>query len=67
MSGVPREKETYRDTLERVREKADKLYPDQIIYKTEQVAAILGVSRRTAYNWGFKGWNTCEQIARRIC
>lgn len=63
---MPREKENYRDTLERVRERADKLYPEQIVYTTAQVADILGVSRKTAYNWGFRRWSTCEEIARRI-
>lgn len=63
---MPREKELYRDTLERVRERADRLFPDKLIYNTQEVAKILGCSVSTLYRRGMQGNYTAEQLARRL-
>ncbi|HJB41853.1 MAG TPA: helix-turn-helix domain-containing protein [Candidatus Gemmiger avicola] len=64
---MPKEPVNYRDTLDRVRARADELYPGKLIYTISEAAKILGVGRSTMYRWGFRKFTTAEQIARKIC
>lgn len=61
---MPREKELYRDTLERIRKRADELYPDKLVYTQKEAAQIIGVSPMTLYRKGLKNMITAEQLAR---
>lgn len=62
---MPREKELYRDTLERIRARADQLFPDKLVYSQCEAAQIVGVSTKTLYRKGLCGkLITAEQIAR---
>lgn len=61
---MPREKELYRDTLERIRTRADQLYPGKLVYTQKEAAQIIGVSPITIYRRGLKNFITAEQIAR---
>ncbi|MDU7338578.1 MAG: hypothetical protein E7L17_10750 [Clostridium sp.] len=62
---MPREKELYRDTLERIRARADQLFPDKLVYSQHEAAQIIGVSTKTLYRRGLCGtFITAEQIAR---
>lgn len=61
---MPREKELYRDTLERVRKRADELYPDKLVYTQKEAAEIIGVSAMTISRRGLKNMITAEQLAR---
>jgi len=62
---VPREKELYRDTLERIRARADQLFPNKLVYSQCEAAQIVGVSTKTLYRKGLCGkLITAEQIAR---
>lgn len=62
---MPREKELYRDTLERVRTRADQLFPDKLVYTQKEAAQIIGVSTQTLSRKGLCGsFITAEQIAR---
>lgn len=61
---MPREKELYRDTLERVRTRADQLFPDKLVYTQKEAAQIIGVSPMTLYRKGLKNMITAEQLAR---
>ena len=61
---MPREKELYRDTLERIRKRADALYPDKLLYSQAEAAHIMGVSVRTLQRRGFSTFITTEQLAR---
>lgn len=61
---MPREKELYRDTLERIRKRADELFPDKLVYTQKEAAQIMGVSPITIYRKGLKGFITAEQLAR---
>lgn len=61
---MPREKELYRDTLERIRKRADELYPNKLLYSQQEAAAIMGVSRRTLNRRGLSTLITAEQLAR---
>lgn len=63
---MPREKELYRDTLERVRKRADELFPNKLIYNSKEVAKILGWSLSKLYRRGMQGEYTAEQLARRL-
>ena len=63
---MPREKELYRDTLERIRQVADQLYPGKVEYKNKEIAKILGCSVATLYRRGIKGRYTAEQLARLL-
>lgn len=61
---MPKEKELYRDTLERIRKRADKLYPDKLVYTQEEAAKIMGKHRNTIARHGLKTDITCERLAR---
>ncbi|WP_195200926.1 hypothetical protein [Faecalispora jeddahensis] len=61
---MPREKELYRDTLERIRTRADQLFPDKLVYNQKEAAQIVGVSPMTISRKGLKNMITAEQIAR---
>ena len=61
---MPREKELYRDTLERIRKRADELYPDKLLYSQKEAAKIMGCCSRTIYLKGLSTLITAEQLAR---
>ena len=61
---MPREKELYRDTLERIRQRADEKYPDKLVYSQQEAATIIGVSTKTLYRRGLSEMITAEQLAR---
>lgn len=61
---MPREKELYRDTLERIRDRADTLYPEKLIYSQIEAARIMGCSARTLQRLGLDGFITAERLAR---
>ena len=61
---MPKEKELYRDTLERIRTRADQLFPDKLVYSQKEAAQIVGVSPMTISRKGLKNMITAEQIAR---
>lgn len=61
---MPREKELYRDTLERIRKRADELYPDKLLYQQKEAAKIMGVCTKTLQNKGLSTLVTAEQLAR---
>lgn len=61
---MPREKELYHDTLERIRKRADEKYPDKLVYSQQEAATIIGVSAKTLYRRGLSEMITAEQLAR---
>lgn len=61
---MPREKELYRDTLERIRQRADKKFPDKLLYTQQEAAKIMGVSTKTLSRHGLSEFITAEQLAR---
>lgn len=61
---MPREKELYCDTLERIRKRADEKYPDKLLYSQKEAAEIMGVSAITLYRRGLSTLITAEQLAR---
>ena len=61
---MPREKELYRDTLERIRQRADELYPEKLLYEQKEAARIMGVSIKAIQRRGLSNMITCEQLAR---
>lgn len=61
---MPREKELYRDTLERIRKRADELYPDKLLYSRNEASQIMGTSISTLYRRGLREFITAEQLAR---
>ena len=61
---MPREKELYRDTLERIRQRADQLYPNKLLYNQKEAAQIMGCSTKRLYRKGLKKDITAEQLAR---
>jgi hypothetical protein len=61
---MPREKELYRDTLERIRKRADEMYPDKLLYRQEEAAEIMGICTMTLYRKGLGTLITAEQLAR---
>ncbi len=63
---MPREKELYYDTLERIRKRADELYPDKLLYSQKEAAQIVGVSTKTLYRRGLSEMITTEQLAREF-
>ena len=61
---MPREKELYADTLERIRKRADEMYPKKLLYTQKEAAAIMGVSASTLSRRGLSELITAEQLAR---
>ena len=61
---MPREKELYRDTLERIRKRADEMYPDKLLYTQQEAAKIMGRSTKTISRRGMSDLITTEQLAR---
>lgn len=61
---MPREKELYADTLERIRKRADEKFPDKLLYSQQEAAAIMGVCTKTLYRRGLSDLITAEQLAR---
>jgi len=61
---MPREKELYHDTLERIRQRADEKYPNKLVYSQQEAAAIIGVSTKTLHRRGLSEMITAEQLAR---
>ncbi len=62
---MPREKELYADTLERIRQRADQLYPEKLLYTRKEQVIIMGLP--TAYELRARRVPvpaTCEQLAR---
>ncbi len=64
---MPKEKELYRDTLERIRKRADELFPTKLIYNQQEAARIMGCHRNTIARHGLKDCITCERLARAFC
>lgn len=60
---MPREKELYRDTLERIRGRANELYPDKLAYTQQEAAKIMGLTAYKLRNKGIRGEITAEQLA----
>ena len=61
---MPREKELYVPTLEAIRTRAEKLYPDKLLLTRPEAAKVMGVSVSTLYRRGLSGLITAEQLAR---
>lgn len=61
---MPREKELYRDTLERIRKRADEKFPDKLLYTQKEAAELMGVSTATISRRGLSEFITAEQLAR---
>lgn len=61
---MPREKELYKDTLERIRKRADEKFPDKLLYNQREAATLMGVSISTIYRRGLGEMITAEQLAR---
>lgn len=62
---MPREKELYEPTLERIRKRADEKFPDKLLYNQHEAAEIMGISVSTIQKHGISGkLITAEQLAR---
>jgi DNA-binding XRE family transcriptional regulator len=61
---MPREKELYHDTLDRIRSRADEKYPNKLLYTQKEAADIMGISTKTLYRKGLSEMITAEQLAR---
>ena len=61
---MPREKELFLPTLERIRQRADSLYPNKLLYTQQEAANIMGVSTKTMSRRGLSELITAEQLAR---
>lgn len=61
---MPREKELYRDTLERIRKRADEKFPNKLLYTQQEAAELMGCCTLTIYRRGLGGMITAEQLAR---
>ncbi len=61
---MPREKELFLPTLERIRQRADSLYPNKLLYTQQEAAKIMGVSTKTISRRGLSELITAEQLAR---
>ena len=59
-----RKKELYIPTLERIRGRADRIYPDKLLYTQKEAAKIMGCSPDYLRELGIRGLTTCEQLAR---
>jgi hypothetical protein len=61
---MPREKELFEPTLERIRKRADELFPGKLLYSQKEAAQIMGCCTRTLWKRGLGELITCEQLAR---
>ena len=61
---MPREKELYRDTLERIRKRADEKFPNKLLYSQKEAAELMGVCTKTLNRRGLSEMITTEQLAR---
>ena len=61
---MPREKELFLPTLERIRQRADSLYPNKLLYTQQEASKIMGVSTKTISRRGLSELITAEQLAR---
>ena len=61
---MPREKELFLPTLERIRQRADALYPNKLLYTQQEAAKIMGVSTKTISRRGLSELITAVQLAR---
>lgn len=61
---MSREKELYRDTLERIRKRADVKFPDKLLLTQKEAAQLMGVSPSTISRHGLSEMITAEQLAR---
>lgn len=61
---MPREKELYRDTLERICKRADEKFPNKLLYTQKEAAQLMGYSPQTICRRGLACGITCEQLAR---
>ncbi len=61
---MPKEKKLYRDTLERIRKRADELYPQKLLYTQKEASLIMGVCSRSIARKGLNTFITAEQLAR---
>lgn len=63
-----KDKELYRDTLERFRKIADENYPGKLLFTQKEAAALLDVNDRTLRKKGLEGsMLTIEQLAWVFC
>ena len=61
---MPREKELFLPTLERIRQRADALFANKLLYTQQEAAKIMGVSTKTISRRGLSELITAEQLAR---
>ncbi len=61
---MAKEKELYRDTLERIRERADEFFPNKLLYNQKEAAQLMGCSPAYLRGYGITGLITCEQLAK---
>lgn len=66
LTRMPREKELYYDTLERIRKRADEIFPNKLLYNQQEAAQILGISTKTLQRRGLNKFITAEQLARKF-
>lgn len=60
-----REKELYRDTLEHIRDRNEKLYGGKLVMTRAEAAKLVGVSVRTlTQEFVGEQYLTCEKLAR---
>lgn len=60
---MARQKELYADTLERIRKRADELFPNKLVYSQKEAAQILGKSPSYLSKRKIRGALTCEKLA----
>lgn len=62
-----RESENYRDTLDDVRARANRLFPDKVVFSAPDIAKMFGCCVKTVYNRGLTSNMTAAEIARTLC
>lgn len=61
---MARKSELFDVTLERIRNRADNLYPQKLLYSQKEAAVIMGVSAKTLSRKGLSNLITAEQLAK---
>ena len=61
---MARKSELFDVTLERIRNRADNLYPQKLLYSQKEAAVIMGVSAKTLSRNGLSNLITAEQLAK---